>query len=125
MYLVFCKTLLTDKGKALVRDHQEHSDAQMIYTSLVEYYTTETLGAAQQTRLLEYLTMARLGEGTSWNGTTNAFVLHYLEQFCQYKSVTPDEQHICPALKLILLQNAVSNVPNLHHIKTQALQISF
>ena len=29
-----------------------------------------------------------------------------------------------PALKLILLQNAVSNVPDLHHIKTQVLQIS-
>ena len=37
MYAVFAKTLLTDKGKSLVREHEKDYDAQQIHTKLLDY----------------------------------------------------------------------------------------
>jgi hypothetical protein len=42
MYAVFEKTLLTDKGKALVRAHQKTYNAQLIYKELQEYARVST-----------------------------------------------------------------------------------
>jgi hypothetical protein len=37
--------------------------------------------------------------------------------------MTPLKDHLTDNLKLVLLQNAVNNVPELHQVKTEAMQI--
>ena len=70
MYAVFEKTLLTDKGKALVRAHQRKYDAQKIYQELCEYALKSTKATMDASSILTYITTAQLGTGT-WKGTTH------------------------------------------------------
>lgn len=76
MYAVFEKTLLTDKGKSLVRVHQRKYDAQKVYAELSEYALKSTKASLDATSILTYITTSRLGDGT-WKGTTHAFILHW------------------------------------------------
>ena len=62
MYAVFEKTLLTDKGKALVRAHQSSYDAQTIYKELLDYALTSTKATMDATALLSYITMANIND---------------------------------------------------------------
>jgi len=56
MYAVFEKTLLTDKGKTLVRDHQRKHDARAIYKGLSEYALSSTKASLDASTLLTYIT---------------------------------------------------------------------
>lgn len=63
MYAVFEKTLLTDKGKALVRSYQHTFDAQSIYRELSSYAMHSTRAAIQALSLLSHITNVTLGDG--------------------------------------------------------------
>ena len=63
MYAVFEKTLLTDKGKALVRQHQHTFDAQAIYRELSAYAMLSTKATMNASSLLSYITTTTLGDG--------------------------------------------------------------
>jgi len=76
MYAAFEKTLLTDKGKALVRAHQRKYDAQKIYAELSEYALKSTTASMNASDMLTYITTVRLGDG-KWKGSTHAFILHW------------------------------------------------
>ena len=69
MYAVFAETLLTDKGKSLVRSHERHWDAQRIHTELLAYAETSTKASVESAQVLTYITTAVLGDGT-WRGST-------------------------------------------------------
>ena len=69
MYAVFEKTLLTDKGKALVRHYQTSYDAQAIYRELSAYAMLSTKATMTASALLSYITTTTLGVG-KWKGTT-------------------------------------------------------
>ena len=70
MYFVFDRNLKTDKGKALVRQHEVDRDAQAIYRALCEHASKSTKAALDASDILSYITSARLGDG-SWKGTTH------------------------------------------------------
>ena len=122
MYSVFIKTLLTDKGRELVRFHEVDADAQEVFRLLDQFYTTNVVGQDQQFKTLHYITSARLGDGT-WNGTTHAFILHFQEQIRAYHSYVKPTELLSEPLQLILLQNAVDGVPALSQVKTTQQQL--
>ena len=62
MYAVFKKTLLTDKGKALVRAYQKTYDAQAIYKKLPDYALQSTKATMNATALLSYITIANISD---------------------------------------------------------------
>lgn len=76
MYAVFEKTLLTDKGKALVRAYQRKYDAQSIFKELSSYALSSTKASMDASSLLTYITTTRLGDG-KWKKSTHAFILHW------------------------------------------------
>ena len=47
MYAVFAKTLLTDKGKSLVREHEKDYDAQQIHKKLLDYAQRSTRASVE------------------------------------------------------------------------------
>ena len=120
MYAVFEKTLLTDKGKALVRNHQKRYDAQLIYKELCEYALQSTKASLDSSSLLTYLTTIRLGDG-KWKGGTHAFILHWQDQVRKYHDLAP-KQKLPTDLQRTMLENAVHPIPALRIIKTQAEQ---
>jgi hypothetical protein len=79
MFAVFEKTLLTDQGKAYVREYEKESDAQSIYRRISEYASIKSTKASlEASTILSYITSCKLGEGSAWRGgPTASFVLHW------------------------------------------------
>ena len=120
MYAVFEKTLVTDKGKALVRQYQHSFDAQRIYKKLSEYAMKSTKATMDASSLLSYITTTNLVDG-KWKGTTHAFILHWQDQIRKYHDLTP-QQVLSVDLQCTLLQNAVHPIMELWQFKLQADQ---
>ena len=76
MYAVFEKTLLTDKGKALVCQYQHSFDAQKIFKELSASTMQLTKASMNASSLLSYITSTTFGDG-EWKGSTHAFILHW------------------------------------------------
>ena len=71
------------------------------------------------TRLLQYITTAKLGEG-KWKGTTQNFVLHWNERIKEHERLVPNPtDYFSNGQKLSMLQNAVHAIPELSLVKNQ------
>ena len=119
MYAVFEKTLLTDKGKALVRPYQFSFDSQPIYRELSAYAMKSTKATMNASALLSYITTTMLGDG-KWKGSTHAFILHWQDQVRNYHELSPSR--LPKKLQCTLLQNAVHPIMELKQVKLQADQ---
>ena len=86
MYAVFTKTLLTDKGKSLVREHDMDGDAQTIYRELFMHAKRSTKASVDASELLAYITTSRLGTGL-WKGSTESFIIHWQSQTQKYEEL--------------------------------------
>jgi hypothetical protein len=64
MYAVFKRTLLSDKGKALVHDHMSDFNAQNVYTALCTNSLKSTKATIDSSNILTYITSSHLGDGT-------------------------------------------------------------
>ena len=117
MYAVFECTLLTDQGKAYVHEHEATFDVQTIYKKIKTYSSTSTKASIDASHILSYITSARLGDGSSWKGTTHGFILHWQNQVHLYKSQVKSDEHFSGTQKKHMLQNAVYPVPDLHAVK--------
>ena len=120
MYAVFEKTLLTDKGKALVRAYQKTYNAQIIYKELQQYALQSTKANMDASSLLAYVTTSNLGDG-KWRGTTHAYILHWQDQVRKYHDLKPG-QVLSNDILRTLLENAVHPVTELRAVKAQADQ---
>ena len=123
MYAVFVRTLLTDKGKSIVRAHEQSSNAQKIYEELKRYALKSAQATIDSGALLEYITSSRIVDGT-WKGTNQGYVLHLLEQIRKYDTLVPATDSLSDNIKLQLVQNAVHGHPSLRDVKNTALQLS-
>ena len=122
MYAVFERTLLTDYGKAFVRQYAPTFDAQAIYEDLCIYCQKSTKASLDSSNLMAYITSAKLGDG-QWKGTASAFILHWEDQVRKFESLMSDpHDHFTDGQKRAMLQNSVHNIPELRSIKNQADQ---
>ena len=123
MYDVFVCVLKTDKGKAIVRKYKGIFDARSIYQELQEYASKSTQAIVDANTLLQYITIARLSDG-SWNGTTRHFVLHWMEQVRLYEELVDVSATLSDSVKLTLLMNAVHGHTKLSGVHTVAIQLA-
>jgi hypothetical protein len=122
MFAVFEKTLLTDQGKAYVREFEKESDAQSIYRRISEHAIKSTKASLEASTILSYITSCKLGEGSAWRGPTASFVLHWQNQVRLYEAQVEKEEYFSNGQKRHMLQNAVHPVQELRAVKTQADQ---
>ena len=120
MYAVFEKSLLTDKGKSLVRLYQHNFDAQQIYKELITYASLSTKATMNASSLLSYITSSSLADGT-WKGSTHAYILHWQDQIRKYHDLNP-QQPLSSQMQSMMLQNAVHSYMELRQVKMQASQ---
>jgi hypothetical protein len=82
MYSVFTSTLLTDKGKEIVQDHCNDSDAQAIWTKLIAYMKTcaSTSANIAKEELSTFFTTSKKLD-SHWKGTTSGYIAHWREKF--------------------------------------------
>ena len=118
MYAVFTKTLLTDKGKSLVREHDTDSDAQTIYQEVFLHAKRSTKASVDASELLAYITTSRLGTGL-WKGSTESFIIHWQSQIQKYKGLIDVKDCFLDSVKWKMLENAVKPVDDLRAVKDQ------
>ena len=123
LYAVFVCILRTDKSKAIVRKYKSMFDAQSIYRELQEYATNSTQAVLDSNMLLQYITTARIDDGT-WNSTTEKFILHWMEQLCLYEELVDPTAALVDAIKLTLITNAVRGHPKLSGVYNVAVQLA-
>ena len=121
MYAVFEKTLLTDQGKAFVREHELDFDAQKVFFKISSYALKSTRASLDSSKLLKYVTSARIGDG-SWKGTSHSFILHWQNQIRLYEKQVDLSEHFSSAQKRTMLENAVHDLDELRQVKAQADQ---
>jgi hypothetical protein len=119
MYAVFERTLVSDKGKALVRQHLGDFNAQHLYKTLCAYSLQSTKASIDSRDLLQYITSNRLGDG-KWKSSTHAYILHWQDQVRRYEDLVPKVDHFSPGQKRAMIENAVSQIDELRVVKTQA-----
>ncbi|CAJ1967690.1 unnamed protein product [Cylindrotheca closterium] len=115
MYQVFTMTLLTDKGKQFVCEHQATFDAQTIYNQLAKAYTKSDKADATATGLLQWIMTARLDD--SWRNTHESFIIHWQEQVCKYHTLADISQRMPETQQHLLLEQALIAVPYLDEIQ--------
>jgi len=115
MFAVFERTLLTDVGKSLVRNHEDDADTQEVYKAVVDYYHKSTKSSLDSADLLSYITSICLSSGL-WKGPTHSFILHWQDQVRMYEKQVPVMQHFSSG------QNALHPVMELWAVKNQADQ---
>ena len=123
LYAVFVRVPKTDKGKAIVCKYKSTFHAQSIYKDLQEYATNSTQAIIDSNTLLQYITTARIDDG-SWNGTTEQFVLHWMEQVQLYEDLVDPDAALVDAVKLTLITNAVRGHPKLSGVHNMAIQLA-
>jgi hypothetical protein len=119
VYAVLEAKVLTDRGKSIVREHEADFDAQKVYEKLVDHHLRSTKAMIESSTLLSYITSARLGTG-EWNGTTEGFITHWLNQIRLYERQVPSTDHFSEGVKRTMLENAVSPIDELRQVKNTA-----
>ncbi|MEO1603375.1 MAG: hypothetical protein AAFU49_23535, partial [Pseudomonadota bacterium] len=116
VFAVFVAKLLADESKALVRQYETDSDAQSIYRDLLEIATSSVGANIEADDLLEFLSCKKLDH--TWKGSTIGFILHWNEQLRKYENLIPIAARPPEASKKRMLENAVSGIEDLQHVKT-------
>ena len=98
MYSVFAKILQTDKGKALVRKHEDDYDAQAIHKELFEHAQRSTKASVDASDLLAYITTSRLGTGL-WEGSKETFIIHWQNQIRKYEQLVKFKEYFSDSVK--------------------------
>ena len=119
LYAVLESKVLTDRGKAIIRDHEHDFDAQKAYQKIRNYHLKSTKAKMESSVLLSYITSSKLGDGT-WNGTTEAFIINWQNQVRLYEKHVPPTDHFSDGQKRIILQNAVNGIDELRQVKNTA-----
>jgi hypothetical protein len=79
------RKLQTDKGKALVHEHEAASDAQAVYAALLDHYTKLVKVSLDQSQLMVYITTIKIGDG-SWRGSAASFILNWQDKVCEFEN---------------------------------------
>jgi hypothetical protein len=103
-----------------VRAHKTDYDAQNIYQKLVDHHLKSTKAAMDSSTILSYITSAKLGDHGTWKGTTESFITHWQDQVRLYEQQVPLSDHFSDGQKRTMLENAVTAIQELRHIKTTA-----
>jgi hypothetical protein len=119
VYAVLESKVLTDHGKAIIRDHEHDFDAQKVYKKLKDYHLKSTKDKIESSVLLSYITSAKLGDGT-WNGTTEAFVINWQNQVRLYEKRGSSTDHFYDGQKRVLLQHAINGIDELRQVMNTA-----
>ena len=119
VYSVLNKVLRTDNGKASVRQYEKTRDAQQVYRLVKQHCEQSTKANIIRSDIMSYISNVRLGDGT-WNGTMEAFVIHWCEQVRAYEKDAPKEELFSGQQKMVMLQNAVRPIDDLRKVHETA-----
>ena len=121
MYSVLQRTLRTDEGKSIVRDHENDFNAQQVFIEIKACSEKSTKSSLESSELLSCVTTTRFAGG-DWKGSARSFILHWENQVRLYEKQSPTGDHLSEGQKRMLLENSVHDCGELRAVKTQADQ---
>jgi hypothetical protein len=119
LYAVLEAKVLTDRGKAIIREHEADFNAQLVYKKLKDHHLKSTKAMIESSSILSYITSSRLGDGV-WHGTTEGFITNWQNQVRLYEKHVPPTDYFSEGQKRIMLQNAVQSIEELRQVKNNA-----
>jgi hypothetical protein len=119
VYAVLESKVLTDRGKAIVREFETTFDAREVYKRITDHHLKSTKARIESSTILSYTTSVRLGSG-DWNGTTEGFITHWTNQVRLYERQVPTSDHFSDGQKRVMLENAVTPISKLRQVKNNA-----
>ena len=119
VFQILHNTVMTDKGKQILKAHLDTCDAQTAFQELCAYSLQSTAAKISSSTLLTYITSAKINDG-QWRGTTTGFIIHWKEQIRKYHKLVAKEEFFSDSQQKTMLQNAVHAIPELRQVKTNA-----
>ena len=119
VYAVLESKVLTDHGKAFVREHEYDFDAQAVYHKLSKHHLQSTKALIDSSAILSYITSVRLGSGEG-RGSTESFITHWLNQVRLYERQIDPGDYFSEGHKKVMLENAVAPIQELRQVKNNA-----
>ena len=116
MYDVFTTILQTSMGKHFVRQHESTRNAQAVWTDYIQYMRTSTKADIAIENILSTLTSIRLT--TDYRGTSQSFIIDWLDKLRQYEDLTPTGSHFPDSMKKSMLQNALNGIKAFRDVRT-------
>ena len=113
------KSFQTDMGKYYFRLHEHDYNVQEVFHKLSEYSQSSTQASIDTADLLSYVNRVNLHK-SNWRGTSHAFILYWCDKVWMYEEMVPHSDHFTGNIKMIMLQNSVAGVSELHQVKTQS-----
>ena len=120
-FFVYTKTLQTDKGKFLVRRHENDYDAHIIHKELIAHAQRSTKASVDTLALLTYITSARLGTGV-WKGSSESFIIHRQNQVQKYDKLVHKADCFSDSIKRTMLENDVQVIQDFRGVRNQTDQ---
>ena len=102
-----------------MREHIADYDAQSIFKKLVDHHLVSASARLRANDILSYLTTAKYSP-QNWRGDATSFILHFVNQLDIYSTMNSHQDQLSDTMKRTLLENAVSGVSDLRHVKTTA-----
>jgi hypothetical protein len=106
LFAVLETKVLADRGKAIIRDHEDDFNAQKVYQTLKAHHLTSTKATIESSTILAYITSSKHGDGI-WNVSTENFITNWQNQVRLYEKHVPTTDHFSEGQKKIMLQNSV------------------
>ena len=119
VYAMFNKTLLSDNGKKLVRQHENDKDAHAVYRKFCDIALRSTKTSIQSSDVLTYITSSRIDDG-KWQGTMESYIINWQDTVRRYHNMIDSSSRFADSQLIIMLQNAVKPNASLAHVKTTA-----
>jgi hypothetical protein len=119
MYDVFNTILGTTMGQHFVTQHESTRDAQQVWKGYVDYMRTSTRADLEVEDLMTALTSQRLD--SSYNGTTQEFIIDWVNNMRIYESLSPQSSHFPEIMKKSMLQNALNGLQVFRRVKDTEL----
>ena len=116
MYDVFTTILKTSMGRHYTRQHESTRDAQAVWSDYMQYMRTSSKADIELEDLMTGITSLRLT--TTYLGTTENFIVEWLDKIKRYEDMTPLNSHFPDSMKKAMLQNAVSGIKEFQDVKT-------
>ncbi len=120
VFAIFDRTLQTNKGKLIVRGHIGSGDAQAVWKQLRAHQETSTGAQMNAAKWMVYITLARWG--AHWNGTAQAFILHWMDQVCIHATLSDKNDHFSDNMKKTMLMNAFGPLKQLQRVQDEDMQ---
>lgn len=117
LFHVFDVTLQTDMCKMFFCKLTKAKNVQIIWTEFLLDARASTKG--QIAVVIRFVAHAKFDN--KFNGTSTNFLLYWQNKLGEYESyLTKPEEFYTDSQKLAMLQNIVDDVPELHHVRTNA-----